>query len=122
MLFINSVNLKTGEKKKLRTNPEVEGSAKFAHDGDILCMAISSDGLSLATGGNDKSIKIWNIKTLQYVDQFKGHTGSITGLAFQCYHPLVHQSQQLQQMHQLYSCSKDRTVKIWDAKEMTVAI
>ncbi|XP_046853552.1 U3 small nucleolar RNA-interacting protein 2-like isoform X2 [Xenia sp. Carnegie-2017] len=77
------------------------------HIGHVFAIAISSDGKFLASGGQDKLIRIWNPEDLTHIHTFKGHREAVTGLAFR------HES------NQLFSASKDRTVKIWSLDEMT---
>jgi ribosomal RNA-processing protein 9 len=69
-------------------------------------MAISSDSQYLATGGKDKSIKIWNANTSEFVYSFEGHRDAVSGVVFQ------------QNTHQLYSASFDRSVKVWDVDQL----
>ena len=39
--------------------------ATLKHTGEVLCLAISSDGHSLAAGSWDRRVKIWDLKRLQ---------------------------------------------------------
>lgn len=59
------------------------------HEGAITCLASSSDGHLLASGGKDHSIRLWSIpagKFLRCVEDFHTpqgkHVGSITALCF----------------------------------------
>lgn len=76
------------------------------HTDHVLCLAISSDGKFLASGGRDKLIHIWSVETNYWLHTFKGHRDTVSGLAFR------------KATHQLFSCSHDRTVKIWNTDEM----
>lgn len=82
----------------------------FGHCSAVNALAVSSDGQYLASGDNCKLIKIWKIKSnnepLELVKTFKGHRDSVTGLAFR------------KRTRTLYSCSADRSVKIWSLDEM----
>ncbi|PKS10684.1 hypothetical protein jhhlp_002440 [Lomentospora prolificans] len=76
------------------------------HVGEILCVAVSPDGKYLATGGADKRLIIYDAHTLTPRRVFTQHRAAVTGLAFR------------RGTNQLYSCSKDRTVKVWSLDEM----
>ncbi|KAL3204518.1 hypothetical protein MRX96_011522 [Rhipicephalus microplus] len=64
------------------------------------------DGMYLASGCQLKMIFIWNPSTMQQLHIFQGHRGPVMGLAFRT------------GSHQLYSCSADRSVKVWNLDEM----
>jgi WD40 repeat protein len=70
--------------------------------GAIYTVAISPGDETVATAGSDKSIQLWNAKTLTPRLQLEGHAGSIYGLAF---HP---------DGRRLASAGWDKMVRIWD--------
>ncbi|KAK9369092.1 WD40-repeat-containing domain protein [Lipomyces kononenkoae] len=70
------------------------------HDKEIVCIAVSSDGKFIATGGKDRKINIYNPE-LDLLKTFTQHRDSVMCLAFR------------RGTHQLYSGSADRTVKSW---------
>ncbi|KKA27732.1 hypothetical protein TD95_001298 [Thielaviopsis punctulata] len=76
------------------------------HVGEILCVAVSPDGKFVATGGADRRLIIYNAETLAPLKVFTHHRDSVTGLAFR------------RGTNQLFSCSKDRTVKVWSLNEL----
>lgn len=76
------------------------------HVGHVLCLALSTDFMYLASGGHDCVINIWNPDTLVWLHVFKGHRDIISGLAFQ------------QKQHQLFSASNDKTIKVWNVDQM----
>ncbi|GAB7353268.1 hypothetical protein MBLNU459_g3775t1 [Dothideomycetes sp. NU459] len=76
------------------------------HTGAILCVAASSDGKFVATGGKDKKLIVWDAATLQPLRVFTHHRDAITSLAFR------------RSTNQLFSASKDRTIKIWSLDEL----
>jgi len=53
-----------------------------AHSGAAWSVAFSPDGRTLATGGDDATIKLWNLASLQQIATLRGHTGPVYGLAF----------------------------------------
>ncbi|WP_422928478.1 protein kinase domain-containing protein [Singulisphaera sp. PoT] len=68
----------------------------------VNALALSPDGLTAATGGYDKIIKIWNMETLQpAVEDLVGHEGNVTALAFSPDNLI------------LASGSSDNKIKIW---------
>ncbi|KAK0383438.1 hypothetical protein NLU13_9349 [Sarocladium strictum] len=100
-----------------RKRPELEawiqGNTKKAEDrnyqrhvGQILCVAASPDGKFVVTGGADKRLIIYDAETLKPLKVFTHHRDAVTGLAFR------------RGTNQLYSCSKDRTVKVWSLDEL----
>lgn len=52
------------------------------HTEPLRCAAFSPDGSLLATGGLDKTIRIWEVKTGRTLQVLQGHTDRIKGLAF----------------------------------------
>jgi eukaryotic-like serine/threonine-protein kinase len=45
-------------------------------------MAYAPDGLSLASGGDDGTVRIWDTRTGQQQHQLTGHTGPVTAVAY----------------------------------------
>ncbi|KAI0379959.1 WD40 repeat-like protein [Hypomontagnella monticulosa] len=76
------------------------------HVGDILCVAASQDGKYVVTGGTDKRLIIYDAKSLKPLRVFMHHRDAVTGLAFR------------RGTNQLFSASKDRTVKVWSLDEL----
>lgn len=48
------------------------------HSGQVLALAISSDGKFLASAGKDQTIKIWDAIAQKLIDTFKGHRDIIS--------------------------------------------
>lgn len=71
------------------------------HTRPILCLATSHDGTFLASGCSDRKVIIWDTSTLKPLKVFTQHRDAVTSLAFRG------------KTGQLFSGSKDRTVKIW---------
>ena len=55
-----------------------------AHDSSVQAVAYvaTSRGPSLASGGADKSVKLWNLDTLDRIRNYRGHGDFVTALAF----------------------------------------
>ncbi|KAG9255406.1 WD40-repeat-containing domain protein [Emericellopsis atlantica] len=76
------------------------------HTGQILAVAASSDGKFVVTGGQDRKLIIYDAPTLKPLKVLTHHRDAITGLVFR------------RGTNQLYSCARDRTVKVWSLDEM----
>ena len=72
------------------------------HTHIVIALAQLTDG-TLASGSNDKTIKIWNPKTGVCIHTLQGHTDSVSALA-----QLIDGT--------LASGSNDQTIKIWNPK------
>jgi len=66
-------------------------------------VAFSPDGQRLATGGTDRTVKIWDLTTGQEILTLKGHTAMITSLHF------------VSEGRRLMSADMNGTVRVWDA-------
>ena len=40
-------------------------TASLKHPGEVLCLAVSSDGKKLAAGGGDGTVKVWELAAVQ---------------------------------------------------------
>lgn len=76
------------------------------HTDHILAVAASPDGQFVVTGGADRKLIVYEAATLKPLKVFTHHRDAVTGLAFR------------RGTNQLYSCSKDRTVKVWSLDEL----
>ncbi|PMB45197.1 serine/threonine protein kinase [Fischerella thermalis CCMEE 5205] len=79
-----------------------EPSTLKGHASDVNSVAFDSDGQKLASGSDDKTIKIWDLATQKEIQTLKGHSGWIWGVAFS------------PDGQTLASASADQTVKLWD--------
>ena len=68
-------------------------------------MSMNFDDRLLITGGNDKTVKLWDARDLKLIETFKGHKDSVYALKFQNY------------SNQFCSIGADRMLKLWDAAE-----
>ncbi|HET7017665.1 MAG TPA: P-loop NTPase fold protein [Streptosporangiaceae bacterium] len=73
------------------------------HAGHVLSVAFRPGGFYLATGGEDGTIRLWDLGTGEQRAQFVGHAGPINSLAYSPDGAVV------------ASASQDWTVRIWDA-------
>jgi len=77
---------------KLRGHKGWVGTVSFNHKGNLL-----------ATGGEDKTIRLWDSETGKLKQALTGHQASIRGLAFP-----------IENSQTLFSGGEDQSVKIWD--------
>lgn len=90
-----------------RGNRKMSGDNSYQHHtAPILCVAASSTGKFVATGGADKRIIIWSADSLKPLRVFTQHRDAVTSLTFR------------KGTNQLYSASKDRTIKTWSLDEL----
>ena len=59
-----------------------EKRASFTHSGLVDTVAMSPDGIFLATGSRDKTVKLWHVETQRCFQTLSGHIGRILSLAF----------------------------------------
>lgn len=52
------------------------------HEADIDCLAVSRDGRFLATGGYDKTLKLWDLTVRREKATYEGHTDAVMSVAF----------------------------------------
>jgi len=74
----------------------------------INTIALSPDSQILASGEDDKSIKLWDLKTQQLIANLKGHTQAITAVKFNPNGTI------------LATASDDKTIKLWDIQTLTI--
>lgn len=81
------------------------GLLDFVFGGEVIPgLAFAPDGLLLATGGVDKTVRIWEIVSGNLLHTLSDHTGEVSSVAFSPDGTLV------------ASGSWDRTVRIWRTK------
>mmetsp|Transcript_24205 Transcript_24205/g.46400 ORF Transcript_24205/g.46400 Transcript_24205/m.46400 type:complete len:1131 (+) Transcript_24205:134-3526(+) len=74
----------------------------YGHKLPVLAFDSSDDDTILASGGADKSIKIWGLDFGDTHRTLYGHEDSITDLKF------------VRRTHNFFTCSKDKTLRFWD--------
>lgn len=72
----------------------------------IMSIAITSDNKFLAVSDKSNKIYIYDPETIIKLHTFDGHRGIVTGIAFR------------KDSHQMFTCSEDRTVKVFSLDEM----
>lgn len=90
-----------------RSNPHRRNDPSYlGPTSPILCIAASSSGKFLATGCLDSALIIWSTTTLKPIKKFTQHRDAVLSVSFR------------HGTHQLFSASKDRTIKVWMLDEM----
>ena len=74
------------------------------HSSDVRSVCFNHDGSQIASGSNDKTVKVWNAKTGDLVQTLEGHSHYVNSVCFN------HDGSQIA------SGSYDETVKVWNAK------
>jgi WD40 repeat protein len=76
---------------------------KGGHERSVLCAAISADGTTLASGSEDRTIRLWDIVTGNLVSILSGHTSDVTSTAFMPDGTLI-------------SGGRDSTIRFWNGE------
>lgn len=85
------------------------------HTDWVLAVGWSPDGTMIATGSQDKTVRLWNPKTGEQIGApYRGHTDRITGLCWEPLHLVANDKSP-----RLASCSKDGTIRVWDVDTHT---
>ena len=96
------------EQRRILAGDEVKGGEVFsdrpAERASVDALAFSSDGLWLATGGCDTSVRIWEVESGQEVLRLKGHEGNVKSVAFGA------------AGRTLLSCGQDGQVLVWSLR------
>src|SRR6476469_6815884 len=69
---------------------------------EVLAIAYSPDRETMASGGADKIVRLWEVASGRVVGKFEGHADAVAGLAFS------------PDGKRLASASYDRSIRIWD--------
>ena len=54
----------------------------LGHTDDVLSVAFSPDGSTIASGSKDETIRLWNTRDGKHIHSLEGHTDDVTGIAF----------------------------------------
>ncbi|HSF80333.1 MAG TPA: WD40 repeat domain-containing protein [Anaerolineales bacterium] len=87
------------------TLKDTHGVPLAGHTGSVNTLSFSQDGELLATGSNDGTARLWDLRSIDPAAKplvLQGHTAAITILAFG------------RDGHWLATGSEDRTVRLWD--------
>ncbi len=79
-----------------------ESHSFTGHEGAVIAVAYSPDGKFLLSGGEDQTLKLWDVASGKEVRTFTGHRGTVTSVAFSPGGSLA------------ASGSDDSTVRLWE--------
>ncbi|MFM1921694.1 MAG: hypothetical protein RLZZ303_3328 [Candidatus Hydrogenedentota bacterium] len=74
------------------------------HHGEVRALAASLQGQFLVSGGQDATLRVWDLATAKATRHFAGHSGPVTAIALS------------EQQELLISGSEDATIKAWDVR------
>jgi WD40 repeat protein len=99
-------------KARLTAGPNPDGSGApttatrlrdyVGHVGPILGLAVTPDGEFLVTGGDDRTVRVWGVKSAKEVRSFQGHLKKVTAVAARG------------DGRQVASGSEDGAIRVWD--------
>lgn len=79
------------------------------NNASVNTIAIGPHGFTLVTGSNDKTIRLWNLKTGQLLHKFLGHTAEVYATAITA------------DGRRIFSGGDDRTILAWNLQKKTIA-
>jgi GTPase SAR1 family protein len=92
-----------GEQQKRELPPGVKLlRALEGHQGNVLSIAFHPEGRTLASGGDDSTVKLWDVASGKLLRTLRGHKRTVYGVAF---NPAG---------RTLASAGSDETVNLWD--------
>jgi len=97
-----AVGLSSGSIIILNAITGVQVAVLSGHAGWVHSLVFSPDGTSLISGGDDKTIKLWDMQTGGVIKTFEGHTEPVTSVSI------------LPDCITIVSKSRDKTICLWD--------
>src|SRR5262249_15619858 len=79
-----------------------EAPAFSGHTGSVWCLTFAPDGKRALSGGDDRTLRLWDVAGGKELRRFEGHRDDVTAVAFSPDGRLA------------ASGSRDRTVRVWE--------
>jgi len=84
--------------------PSKEFKVLKAHEGPVLCSRFNTNGSYVLTGGQDRTIRLWNPHKGTLIKTYTGHSQGVHGLVVS------------KDNAQILSCGGDKTAFVWDVE------
>ena len=97
-----SAGVKAGTPQPTAADPGQIHHILQGHTDEVKCLAFSPDGQTLASGSDDQTVRLWNVRTGQRHHILQGHTAWVYDVTFS------------PDGQTLASGSADHTVRLWD--------
>jgi WD40 repeat protein/serine/threonine protein kinase/cytochrome c-type biogenesis protein CcmH/NrfG len=75
------------------------------HPGVAICVAVSPDGRTVATGGSDRCLRLWNLESGECVQSLQGHEAFVSALSW------------VASTNRIVTGGADGTSRVWDLKQ-----
>jgi WD40 repeat protein len=95
-------SVEEGLLKVIQADQPTKAIKVLSHPSEVNEVSFSPDGKTLASGSEDKTVKLWDVETGKELKTLKGHQDSVNSVSF----PPDGKT--------LASASRDKTVKLWD--------
>jgi WD40 repeat protein len=83
-------------------------AAPAGHTNVVRCLAFDPTGRYLASGSNDRTVRIWDVPARRTVAVLAGHTGPVTSLAFAF------------SGRRMFTAGPDGSILLWDVRPATL--
>jgi len=98
------VGFDSGDVAILGTVTQIRMATHSKHRGPVTSLALSSDGMFVASGSDDETAKFWDTQTGGVVRTFYGHTKWVSSVSVSLEHIII------------ASGSADKTIRLWDVR------
>jgi WD40 repeat protein len=81
-----------------------ERPRRLPHEGPVFGVVFAPDGRTLFSGGDDRTVRAWDVRTGKELRRFEGHKGGVLALALTA------------DGKTLASAGRDKTVRLWNTQ------